>query len=138
MGVVLPVTGFRGATAVEDVVAGALVGMPELVVCISKCVGILFHRCIQAVFEHGFHEGEVHVDIVIKTGIFNVGVIDVVIVPRNRDLFHDDASLVLELGRASIGAADCLAVPSSADFVHEGGVVHLYGCTVLDFGRAGR
>ena len=137
VGVEFPVSAFRSATSVEDVVAGRLICVPQLVIGISECLGIFLHGGVQTVFKHGFHEGEVHVDVVVQAGILDVGVVDIVVVPGNGDILVDDAALVLELRGASVGAADGLAVPAAADLVHERGIVHFDCLAIGDPGGLG-
>ena len=65
VGIILPVARFRRLDAVEQVVAGCLVGMPQRISCMREgvCEGV--HRGIQSQAVENLHEGGIHVYVVI-------------------------------------------------------------------------
>ena len=65
MEIILPVARFRRLDAVEQVVAGCLVGMPQRISCMREgvCEGV--HRGIQSQAVENLHEGGIHVYVVI-------------------------------------------------------------------------
>ncbi len=137
MRVVFPVSAFRSAASAQNIVAGGLVGVPKLVVGTGKGVGIGLHRSVQSLFQHGFHEGEVHVNVVVKARVLDVRIVNIVVVPGDGNLLHDEPALVLELRGAAIGTADGLAVPSAFDLVYEGCLVNGDGLAIGHLGCLG-
>ena len=140
VGIVLPVAALGRSAAVEDIVTGRLVGVPEFVVGMGEGFGVCLLGGVDALPEHDFQESEVHVNVVVQTGILHIGIIDVVVVPGDGNLVHDQAALVLELGRTAVGAADRLAVPAALDLVHQGVRIECDGASRQGFGcrRTGR
>ena len=65
MEIILPVARFRRLDAVEQVVAGCLVGMPQRISCMREgvCEGV--HRGIQSQAVENLHESGIHVYVVI-------------------------------------------------------------------------
>ena len=110
--------------------------MPELVVIVGKLFSEKIHMRIDSVLDHHINECEVHIDIIIKTRVEDECVVDVVVIPRNRNTVPDDTSLVLELGRSSIGTSDGLSEPSSLDLVHHCSLIDGHAFPVSHLGSA--
>ena len=138
VGIVLPVAGGRCRNPVQDVVAGCLVGVPEFIGRVREGVGKVLHRGVDPLLGHHLQEGQVHIDIVVEAGIFNKGIIDVIVVPDDRHFVGHQAALELELGGAAVGAADGLGEPAALDLVGQRRLVDRHGASVGNRGLAAR
>ena len=119
VGIVHPMSGFGRIDSVEDIVTCSLVRVPEFVICICETVGINVHRGVDAILRHHFEEGQVHIDIVIKSRVRDEGFIDIILAPRNGLLILHQTSLEFELCRTAVGASYGLGEPASAHLVFQ-------------------
>ena len=131
MRIIFPIAGFGSTASVQDVVARSLVGMPEFVRSIGEAVCEFRCRSLDSEFCHNLEESEVHIDIVVKTGIFHKSFTDVIVAPENGLGILDQATLEFEFGRASVCAADGLCEPAAANPVHHFIFAHAYGLPIF-------
>jgi hypothetical protein len=119
MGVVQPVAGLRRSDAVEDVIAGHLVGVPEHVAGLGELLSESPGRRIQPFLLDNLNKGQVHVDVVVKTGHVFEEPRQRIRSPVQRLIVGDKSALKTKLGRTAVGAADGLPGPASLDLVQQ-------------------
>ena len=119
MRVVGPVARLRRHDAVEDVVAGCLVGMPQRVAGVGEGHGHRVGRCIETQTGHDLEECEVHIQVVIEAGGVVIVPLDAAGIPADGHTVGDAFAPVAELGGAAIGASDELSGPSAANLVEQ-------------------
>ena len=117
MRIVLPVARSRSVDPVEDVVAGALVGMPQLVLCIGEGVREVADGCIKTLLLEHVDKGEVHIQVIVQPGECIVVILDAAVVPYYLGVIGYNPAVVLELGGATKGAANGLSGPSTLNLV---------------------
>ncbi len=117
MRIIAPVAAFRSFDTVQQVEARRLVGVPQRVRSMRERIGEGINGRFQAVFLEYFHEGEVHVHIVVQSGRVVVPPFDAAAVPMHGHIILDHRAVVLEFEVAAISASDRLARPSAFDFI---------------------
>ena len=121
MRIVFPVTRSRGLDAVEDVVAGTLIGRPQGIASGGEGVGKVGDGCVEPLLLEDVYESEVHVDVVVQSGQVLVVMGHQGVVPGYVGRVGYHASGILKLGGATIGTAYGLASPSALDLVEQRG-----------------
>ena len=119
MGIVFPVARLGGHDAAQDVVSRLLVGVPQRVARMGKGQGKRVDMGVQSVFVIRVHEGQVHVDVVVKRGNVVEVVLQMVFVVLDFRSVGNHHAAVHKLRGAAVGAPDGLGCPTALDFVHQ-------------------
>jgi len=99
--------------AVEKVLPGLHIGVPEGVACLGEEFLGFLCRGVRAIAVHGHQEGELDIDVILPEGAFDVAGNPV-------DGIFIGLSLGPEFGWGAIGHPDHFACPASGDFVLQG------------------
>ena len=119
MRVIQPMTGSRRHDTLQNIIPCSLVGMPQHISGFCKCHRKRIDRCIQSQTVEDIHKGQVHIDIIIQTGIVLIPPFDIAVRPGNRDIILYHRPVITKLRRSSVRTTDRLSGPSSFDFIHQ-------------------
>ena len=117
--IVHPEAAFPGLHPVQKIVTGVLVGMPQKIIGIGKCLCKRFLRCVKSQTLKNIDKCEIHINIVIQPGSAVKEELNPVLRPFDVDVVIYHRPAILELGHAAVGAADCLPSPAALNLVKE-------------------
>ena len=127
VGIVAPMARHRRTYATQNIVTCSLIGVPQIVACMSKSRGKRVGGRVEPQTVEHPHKGKIHINIVVERGhtlhIFSnvVG-----LAPRNLAAIGNHARTVLKLCGAAVGATEHLSRPCAFYLVHESSAAHCH------------
>ena len=119
VGIVLPEAGLGRHDALQDVVTGLLIRVPERVGSVRKGLCHRFCRRVEAFLAEHFDKGQVHINVVEEAWETVIVEFQVMLGISNLRLVWNHDASIAELCRASIGTTDGLSSPTAFDFVEQ-------------------
>ena len=116
MRVVFPVTRSRWHNALQNVVAGLQVSVPEMILGVRERIGKVLDLGIQTLAVKDLDEGQVHIDIVIQIRSVVVSVLDIARIPADVDVLVDRYG-PFKFCRTAVRTSDNLSGPSAKHLV---------------------
>src|SRR5437868_2692017 len=117
MRVVLPCAALRCFYSIEYIIPACLVCMPKHITCMCKGVCKRINRCTKTIVFKYIYKGEVHVQVIIQTGVVQHVVTHQAIVPHQWLIVTNECALVPELIRTAKRDADGLSCPAAFYFI---------------------
>ena len=116
MRVVFPVTRSRRHNALQNVVAGLQVSVPEMILGVRERIGKVLDLGIQTLAVKDLDEGQVHIDIVIQIRSVVVSVLDIARIPAYVYVLVDRNG-PFKFCRTAVRTSDNLSGPSAKHLV---------------------
>ena len=104
----------------QNIVASRLVGVPQWVACVGKCLGQRFYWGVDALALEHLDKRQVHIDVVIQSNRVGHRIANIVhIAPRNVVVVAHRSAQITELRRSAISHTYGLTGPTAFDFIHQ-------------------
>ena len=118
MRVVFPVTRSRRHNALQNVVAGLQVSVPEMILGVRERIGKVLDFGIQTLAVKDLDEGQVHIDIVIQIRSSVIAILDVTRIPADVNVLVDRYG-PFKFCRTAVRTSDNLSGPPAKHLILE-------------------